>query len=65
MVYTQSQILAQEVYLTDKIDNQSREKMKHLRCICFLGPSPDSINALIQELRDPSYGDYYLCKSFF
>ncbi|RYP16267.1 hypothetical protein DL765_005235 [Monosporascus sp. GIB2] len=57
---TQSSLLNHEVYLTDRVDNQNREKMRHLRCLCFVRPSPDSIQFLIDELRDPKYGEYYL-----
>lgn len=32
--------------------------MRHLRCLCFVRPSPDSIQFLIDELRDPRYGEY-------
>jgi vacuolar protein sorting-associated protein 45 len=53
---TQSTLLNHEVYLTDRLDNQNREKMRHLRCLCFVRPSPDSIQFLIDELRDPKYG---------
>ncbi|KAF2457109.1 vacuolar protein sorting-associated protein 45 [Lineolata rhizophorae] len=55
---TQSALLNHEVYLTDRIENQNREKMRHLRCLCFIRPSPDSIQALIEELREPKYGEY-------
>ncbi|KAI0121804.1 Sec1-like protein [Daldinia grandis] len=57
---TQSSLLNHEVYLTDRLDSQNREKMRHLRCLCFVRPSPDSIQFLIDELRDPKYGEYYL-----
>ncbi|KAI0458343.1 Sec1-like protein [Xylaria acuta] len=57
---TQSALLNHEVYLTDRLDNQNREKMRHLRCLCFLRPSPNSIQFLIDELRDPKYSEYYL-----
>ncbi|KAI9359290.1 Sec1-like protein [Zopfochytrium polystomum] len=60
IVITQSQLLAKEVYLIDRVDNKSREKMKHLKCIVFVRPSPESVQALVEEFRDPSYGDYYL-----
>lgn len=33
-----------------------------MKCICFLRPSPDSLDALAEELREPRYGEYYLCK---
>lgn len=36
--------------------------MKHLKCICFLRPTRETLQYLIAELRDPAYGDYYLCK---
>ncbi|KAF1809274.1 Sec1-like protein [Eremomyces bilateralis CBS 781.70] len=55
---TQSALLNHEVYLTDRLDNQAREKMRHLRCLCFLRPSPESIQLLIDELREPKYGEY-------
>ncbi|KAI9017038.1 Sec1-like protein [Gaertneriomyces semiglobifer] len=60
MVLTQTQLLQREVYLIDRLDNRQREKMRHLRCVCFVRPSPESIQALVEELREPKYGDYYL-----
>lgn len=55
---TQSALLKHEVFLIDRLDNPAREKMRHLRCLCFVRPSPDSIQFLIDELRDPKYGEY-------
>ncbi|RKF63325.1 Vacuolar protein sorting-associated protein 45 [Erysiphe neolycopersici] len=57
---TQSKLLNHEVYLVDRLDNSEREKMRHLRCLCFVRPSPDSIQFLIDELREPKYSDYYI-----
>src|SRR5690606_38202323 len=57
---TQSALLNHEVYLIDRIDNASREKMRHLRCLCLVRPSPESMQLLIDELREPRYGEYYL-----
>ncbi|RAH42962.1 Sec1 family protein [Aspergillus brunneoviolaceus CBS 621.78] len=34
--------------------------MRHLRCLCFIRPSPTSIQFLIDELREPRYGEYYI-----
>ena len=34
--------------------------MRHLRCLCFVRPSVDSIQFLVDELRDPKYGEYNL-----
>ncbi|ORX98635.1 Sec1-like protein [Basidiobolus meristosporus CBS 931.73] len=60
VVATQSFLLAHETYLVDRIDNKGREKMKHLKCVCFLRPSHESVQHLIEELRDPKYGEYHL-----
>ncbi|KAH8879394.1 GIDA-domain-containing protein [Thozetella sp. PMI_491] len=57
---TQSSLLNHEVYLIDRLDNANREKMRHLRCLCFVRPHPDSIQLLIDELREPKYGEYHL-----
>ncbi|KAF2755876.1 Sec1-like protein [Pseudovirgaria hyperparasitica] len=57
---TQSALLNHEVYLTDRLENQNREKMRHLRCLCFVRPSSGSIQALIEELREPKYGEYHI-----
>ncbi len=57
---TQSMLLNHEVYLIDRLDNANREKMRHLRCYCFVRPSADSIQLLVEELRDPRYGEYNL-----
>ncbi|TPX77221.1 hypothetical protein CcCBS67573_g01533 [Chytriomyces confervae] len=59
-VVTQSQLLAREVYLIDRVESRTRDKMRHLKCVVFVRPSPESIQALVEELRDPCYGDYYL-----
>ncbi|KAL2067945.1 hypothetical protein VTL71DRAFT_16043 [Oculimacula yallundae] len=55
---TQSALLNHEVYLIDRLDNHNREKMRHLRCLCFVRPSADSIQFLIDEFREPKYGEY-------
>ncbi|ORX46678.1 Sec1-like protein [Piromyces finnis] len=60
LIATQSTLLSKEVFLIDKIENTSREKMKHLKCICFLRPSSKSVQLMIDELRNPCYGSYYL-----
>ncbi|CAL8583112.1 vacuolar protein sorting-associated protein 45 [Xanthoria parietina] len=57
---TQSALLGHEVYLIDRLDNNAREKMRHLRCLCFVRPSPDSVQNLIEEFREPRYGEYYV-----
>ncbi|KAI8976487.1 Sec1-like protein [Pilobolus umbonatus] len=60
LVTTQSHLLTKECYLIDRIDNTNRDKMKHMKCICFLRPTRETLLYLMAELRDPAYGDYYL-----
>lgn len=59
---TQSDLLTHQVYLTDRIDNPRRYNMPHLKCVCFVSPSEDSLEAVQRELADPKYGEYYLCE---
>uniref|UniRef100_A0A8V1AE56 Vacuolar protein sorting 45 homolog n=1 Tax=Gallus gallus TaxID=9031 RepID=A0A8V1AE56_CHICK len=60
MVYTQSEILQKEVYLFERIDSPGREPMKHLKAVCFLRPTKENVDYLIQELRRPKYSIYYI-----
>eukprot|EP01111_Echinosteliopsis_oligospora_P010014 TRINITY_DN3037_c0_g1_i1.p1 TRINITY_DN3037_c0_g1~~TRINITY_DN3037_c0_g1_i1.p1 ORF type:complete len:564 (-),score=165.66 TRINITY_DN3037_c0_g1_i1:98-1789(-) len=60
MVYTQSQILQKEVFLFEKLDQQNRERMGHLKAVAFLRPTEENIHLLANELRSPKYGEYHL-----
>ncbi|KAG8694812.1 vacuolar protein sorting-associated protein 45 [Ceratobasidium sp. 394] len=57
---TQSNLLSKQVYLTDSIMNKKRDRMAHMKCVCFLWPSDESLEALGEELKEPKYGEYYL-----
>ncbi|KAK1226287.1 vacuolar protein sorting-associated protein 45 [Marasmius sp. AFHP31] len=57
---TQSILLSHQVYLTDRIDNAKRDRMPHMKCVCFLHTNAASLEALEAELREPKYGEYYL-----
>lgn len=37
--------------------------MPHMKCVCFLQSNENSLEALEDELREPKYGEYYLCQS--
>lgn len=60
MFTTQSMLLKHEIYLIDRLENHVREKMRHLNCLVFVRPSPESIDLLIEELRSPKYASYQL-----
>lgn len=57
---TQSVLLSEHVYLTDRVDHIQRERMPHLACIALLRPTRQSISALVLELREPRYASYHL-----
>jgi hypothetical protein len=57
---TQSELLQHDVFLVSRIDNHDRDRMRHLKCVCFLKPTDDSVNHLLTELRDPKYASYEL-----
>uniref|UniRef100_A0A8C9UEP8 Vacuolar protein sorting-associated protein 45 n=1 Tax=Serinus canaria TaxID=9135 RepID=A0A8C9UEP8_SERCA len=60
VVYTQSEILQREVYLFERLDSPNREPMKHLKAICFLRPTKENVELLVQELRRPKYSVYFI-----
>ena len=64
MVYSQTEIIQKEVYLVDKISKKGREKLSHVKAICFVRPSAESIQDLMEELSNPKYSEYYICKYF-
>lgn len=62
MVFSQSQILQREVFLFEKLDAANREQMGHLKAVVFVRPTPDNMQHLVRELREPKYGAYHICK---
>ncbi|KAL6067570.1 vacuolar protein sorting-associated protein 45 [Balamuthia mandrillaris] len=60
LVYSQSQMLQKEVYLFERLDNQARELMAHLKAICFLRPTEENCRMLDAELKRPRYGEYHI-----
>ncbi|XP_075234153.1 vacuolar protein sorting-associated protein 45-like [Lycorma delicatula] len=61
MVYSQSEILQKEVYLFERLDSGGKlEPMKHLKCITYLRPTKENVALLLNELRNPKYGLYYV-----
>mmetsp|Transcript_29643 Transcript_29643/g.75321 ORF Transcript_29643/g.75321 Transcript_29643/m.75321 type:complete len:637 (-) Transcript_29643:127-2037(-) len=60
MVYTQTQILQQEVFLIDAIEKGRTDKMPHLKAVYCVRPTAENIRLLQEEFRDPKYGEYHL-----
>ncbi|KAH3685986.1 hypothetical protein WICPIJ_002985 [Wickerhamomyces pijperi] len=55
---TQSELLRHDIYLITRIDNATRDKMKHLKAIVYIKPTDESINYLLEELGNPKYDTY-------
>jgi len=60
MVFSQSDILAREVFLVEKIDNEQTEKMRHMNAIFFVRPTNQNFILLTKELKSPKYNQYHL-----
>lgn len=63
MAFSQSDMLQKEVFLFERLDTGagSKERMKHLKCIVFIRPTPANVAALCNELRSPRFGSYFIC----
>ncbi|CAO3685335.1 unnamed protein product [Rhizopus microsporus] len=53
LVTTQSALLTKECYLIDRIDNRNRDRLKHLKCICFLRPTREFLHYLLLNYENP------------
>ncbi|XP_050301374.1 vacuolar protein sorting-associated protein 45 [Anthonomus grandis grandis] len=63
MVYSQSEIQQKEVFLLERIDSPNYANssgLRYLKCLCFLRPTQENIQALCTELQNPKYGAYYI-----
>ncbi|CDW56873.1 vacuolar protein sorting associated protein 45 [Trichuris trichiura] len=59
--YAQSEMMQQEVYLFQRIDGQvKRDPVKHLKCVAFVRATPENVALVVQELRNPYYGQYFV-----
>lgn len=60
-VYSQSQVLDQEVYLVERLDGGSRgDQLFHLKAVCILRPTRENVARLRIELKNPRFGEYHL-----
>lgn len=54
IVYTQSKLYKNDIYLIQKITDKT-EKLLHLKATYFIRPTQDNINYLIEEIKDPRF----------
>lgn len=59
MVYSQTQILEQEVYLVEQLGKR-HEAMSHLKAAVFIQPTEANLDFLIKELRSPMFAEYHI-----
>ncbi|CCH57986.1 hypothetical protein TBLA_0A01850 [Henningerozyma blattae CBS 6284] len=60
MCSTQTELLQNEVYLVDTLENPNRDTMRHIKCMVYISPSEESIQLLVKELQNPKYGEYHI-----
>jgi vacuolar protein sorting-associated protein 45 len=72
-VYSQTEILNQQVYLVTRLDGSNRDMngngvahhhhesgRSHLKAVCFLRPTAANVDALAAELKRPKYVEYHV-----
>jgi vacuolar protein sorting-associated protein 45 len=64
MAYAQSDVLQKEVFLFERIDIGGKKTLKYLNAIYFLRPTEENVQALVRELHEPKYGNYFICMFF-
>eukprot|EP00162_Nutomonas_longa_P010809 comp20167_c0_seq1/m.39847 comp20167_c0_seq1/g.39847 ORF comp20167_c0_seq1/g.39847 comp20167_c0_seq1/m.39847 type:complete len:593 (-) comp20167_c0_seq1:164-1942(-) len=60
MVISQKEIIDRGVYLVQRLDVEDKETMKHVTAMCLLRPTPDNIERLRTELKNPRFKEYHL-----
>ena len=59
IIYTQSKLYKNDVYLIQKIEDV-KEKLMHLKAVYFIRPTKDNIHLLKQEINNPHFKEYHL-----
>lgn len=59
MVYSQTQILEQEVYLVEQLGKR-HESMTHFKAAVFVQPTDTNLDLLVKELKEPKFAEYHL-----
>ncbi|CCW67094.1 unnamed protein product [Phytomonas sp. Hart1] len=64
VVYSQHQLLQNNVVLVDKLFNEERFPMKYFSCIIFCQPSKSSLKCIFQELAEANFSSYSIFFSY-
>mgnify|MGYP000326959150 FL=1 len=60
MVYSQHELLQNEVFLSDFLDNKARSKKAFLKAIVLAKPTQDNMAHLKRELHQPTFASYHI-----
>jgi vacuolar protein sorting-associated protein 45 len=60
-VYSQTEILSNEVYLVARLDDPKQQKSpSHLKGVCFVRPTEVAVSLIVRELQNPRFAEYHL-----
>ena len=66
-VYSQTEILNQQVYLVTRLDEQQQQQhddktlsLSHLQAVVYCRPTPNNVELIGQELLQPRFANYHL-----
>lgn len=65
LVMSQSRLFEFDVFLVDYLTTagrEERERQKNLNCVVLVRPTTKNIEVIADELKDPKYCSYHLCK---
>ena len=54
VVYTQSNLYKNDIYLIQKVEEAS-EKLSHLKALYFVRPTGENIDLICKEIKDPRF----------
>ncbi|KAL0208561.1 hypothetical protein P9112_011148 [Eukaryota sp. TZLM1-RC] len=57
-VASQSEIIAEQVFLVKRLSSPCSEPLHHLKALVFISPTPESITCLCEELKQPMFSSY-------
>lgn len=60
LIFSQSELLKREVFLTELIDVTNRSNHPHFSGIYFIRPNKENISILCNELKKPLFKEYYV-----
>lgn len=60
LLYSQSELLSNDVVLIDKISNPPNRNLSHITALVFIRPTAENVRVLRTELRHPHFPSYTL-----